>query len=139
VERLDADLFVQVLSPHGGAFRLRTGACGPYCGSVRRQHSKSELVRSLLQTTNYTPFEIAELAPCSYQLVTLLRRQLRLPYSTQTIQARLAMAQEELREHRARVSRLESEVRFLRQEVSRLAPAPLVVHKTRSAASHRHC
>ena len=60
MERLDADLFVQVLSPHGGAFRLRTGACGPYCGSVRRQHSKSELVRSLLQTTNYTPFEIAE-------------------------------------------------------------------------------
>lgn len=70
------------------------------------ESSKSARVRVLLTTTEYGPREIAELAQCSYQLVTHQRRRLRLPHRRQSIESRLSFAEQAIRELRSQVQTL---------------------------------
>lgn len=67
---------------------------------------KAERVRAYLGTTDYTASEIAAIVKCSYQLVTAERRKLRCRTERDTVQRRLAMLEQEVREHRTAIRKL---------------------------------
>ena len=73
--------------------------------SVGRE-TKVARVRVLLQTTNYTPAQIAAIVGSSYQLATSERRKLRIRSEHDTIARRVEMLEQEIRDHRAILRRL---------------------------------
>ncbi len=65
--------------------------------------SKSEHVRQLLVSDEYSPADIADIAKCSYQLVTACRRKLRQPSENETITRRISILEQEVRDLRKKL------------------------------------
>ena len=63
-----------------------------------RRGLKSQRVRQYLAIGSYCPRDIADLVGCSYQLVTKIRRELRLPSERDTLARRMAVLEQRVRD-----------------------------------------
>jgi hypothetical protein len=66
---------------------------------------KSNRVRAILAQSNMCAADIAMEAGVSYQLVTALRRKMRLRYDGDTVARRVAILEQEVRDLRKRLQR----------------------------------
>ena len=67
---------------------------------------KTERVKSLLKTSNYSARDIADIVGVSSRHVTGIRRALRLPSDSKTVNSRLAALEQETRDLRRMVAHL---------------------------------
>lgn len=70
--------------------------------------TKTQRVRSLLQTTSMSASEIATVTGASYALCTAARRKMRLDISRDILPGKVAKLERDAREMRRRLLRLES-------------------------------
>ena len=84
----------------------------------------SKRVRLMLTTSDCEPREIAIICRCSYQLVTKLRRELRVPSEHDTLARRVAMLDQDVRDLRRLVTHLMRSSQSYDNPSSAVVPRP---------------